>query len=88
MSGEHIQKTRVFTFLEQLAISTSEVNSTQTKIIQHKIKRSRFVENRKKIQQAMKRQAEKLVLVEKEIDNIDGSISELTNLMGNYVDVK
>jgi chromosome segregation ATPase len=86
MSGQQqLQKSKVFRFLEKLANSTSEVNSTEQKIIQHKIKRSRFLENRKKIQQAMKRQAEKLDMVKKEIDNIDCSIAELKNIMENNV---
>jgi hypothetical protein len=88
MSGEQqVHKSKVYTFLEQLALSTSEVNSTETKIIQYKIKRSRLLENRKKIQQAMKRQSEKLVLAEKEIDNIETCIWQLKNIMGNEVDM-
>jgi hypothetical protein len=74
MTLENVNK-----FLRELTLSTSDVDSTNTKIIQLKLK-NRLIENRKKVQQSMKRKTEKLVLIEQEIANNDLNITELTRI--------
>jgi len=74
MTLENVNK-----FLRELTLSTSDVDSTNTKIIQLKLK-NRLIENRKKVQQSIKRKTEKLVLIEQEIANNDLNITELTRI--------